>query len=460
MKTQLLWFLASNLTVAGQAADFPLVLKQLSLEEALICPGGYGMQGQIMNRQANGPTAEPKAASAHPLYGEFYSSGGKPIWFRIDESQGTGKGYDRLIIDFNHNGDLTDDPVAEKVSSAQRGSSMESVRFGPIVVPQKIGKSSWQPTVCAEVNLYNRSAIGSSERNTYIGYVNVRPGWLLEATIELKGVTEKIAFQDGNCNFRLPEKPQVSKIMRSQNDPGSWYLSPADYVLRGADASGKYRRDMFANTAEAFYSTLYFKGSPYTVKLKDDLSSVSVQACTGPMGQFTVPDKLSDIVLARKLAQGDWEPISPQIKEGKICAPAGEYRVVSCAISAKDRSGSLYKATCNSPGDKILTLSTDQAQPLDYGVPLELKVTSERVTNQGEPVGLMAKARSLFSSTPASQALTMQLNLTIAGKNGEPYQGFYIGKPGRESVNRMSTPRFRALDSGGKEVASGTFEFG
>jgi hypothetical protein len=38
--------------------------------------------------------------------------GGKlGVAFRLDEPQGKGKGYDRLILDLNRNGDLTDDPV-------------------------------------------------------------------------------------------------------------------------------------------------------------------------------------------------------------------------------------------------------------------------------------------------------------------------------------------------------------
>ena len=37
------------------------------------------------------------------------------LLFRLDESKGNGQGYDRLIVDVNRNGDLTDDPVVSTV---------------------------------------------------------------------------------------------------------------------------------------------------------------------------------------------------------------------------------------------------------------------------------------------------------------------------------------------------------
>ncbi len=60
-----------------------------------------------------GATKEPSYRSQKPLYAfmvldEAYT---KVLELVLDESEGTGKGYDTLYADFNLNGDLTDDEV-------------------------------------------------------------------------------------------------------------------------------------------------------------------------------------------------------------------------------------------------------------------------------------------------------------------------------------------------------------
>jgi len=61
----------------------------------------------------------PRFKSAKPLFGVLYvndSDSGKPgsgYQFAMDESRGTGTGYDRLYIDTNHNRDLSDDKVVK-----------------------------------------------------------------------------------------------------------------------------------------------------------------------------------------------------------------------------------------------------------------------------------------------------------------------------------------------------------
>jgi hypothetical protein len=47
-----------------------------------------------------------------PFYGQLNEGKPNAFVFRIEQSK-EGKGYDRLLIDLNQNGDLTDDPVIE-----------------------------------------------------------------------------------------------------------------------------------------------------------------------------------------------------------------------------------------------------------------------------------------------------------------------------------------------------------
>jgi hypothetical protein len=70
----------------------------------------------------------PELKSDNPWYGMLtldYSSNKRrsdtTYYYVVDESEGTGKGYDRLYFDANQNLDLTDDPVLEPMKEAPPG---------------------------------------------------------------------------------------------------------------------------------------------------------------------------------------------------------------------------------------------------------------------------------------------------------------------------------------------------
>jgi len=73
----------------------------------------------------------PSFASDKPLYGTvvFGAAYGKPeeglsYAFALDESGGTGQGYDRLYFDTNRNADLTDDPPHKPLKNVPEGASL------------------------------------------------------------------------------------------------------------------------------------------------------------------------------------------------------------------------------------------------------------------------------------------------------------------------------------------------
>lgn len=86
---------------------------------------------------------EPKYGSEHPLYFcvVLGNEGTKSMLGIVDESDGTGTGYDTAYIDENMNGDLTDEAV-KKFSQVERGSRAgelePSIKFeGPFKAGQK-----------------------------------------------------------------------------------------------------------------------------------------------------------------------------------------------------------------------------------------------------------------------------------------------------------------------------------
>ena len=102
--------------VAASGEDFPLTFRTIPAKDVMAFPGGFGAYGQLRLVKPARLKKEPKAVSRHPLYGECReTSTGAGFVFRLDESKGDGKGYDRLIVDMNQNGDLTDDAPAPPV---------------------------------------------------------------------------------------------------------------------------------------------------------------------------------------------------------------------------------------------------------------------------------------------------------------------------------------------------------
>lgn len=200
--------------VAALAADYPLQVKNMSLDEARSCPGGYGGYGDLQKKMP-GVTKTPAAASKHPLFARMQSYGpaseetstaAKWILY-FDESKGTGKGYDRMIVDVNANGDLTDDPVVPKATQEGQENNVDNALFGPVEVPTSMAVGQWRPRFYVELYIYNREGLNiqGDGGQMFIGRVQVRTGSYLETTVDLNGVKQRIAVVDGNCNFKLGE---------------------------------------------------------------------------------------------------------------------------------------------------------------------------------------------------------------------------------------------------------------
>ena len=67
------------------------------------------------------PAKEPTYSSQKPRYAKVVvnEDGSKVLTVVFDESRGTGKGYDRMYVDLNFNGDLTDDPAIKSECEKQ-----------------------------------------------------------------------------------------------------------------------------------------------------------------------------------------------------------------------------------------------------------------------------------------------------------------------------------------------------
>jgi len=187
------------------ATDYPLTFKALDAQQALTFPSGTTTYAMIQPAKPAGIVKAPPAVSRYPLYGQI-PAGGDQLLFRLDESKGTGQGYDRLIVDVNRNGDLTDDPVVSVVPPANRGGAVVTspMLFGPIQGPDNLMIGSNRPAFFAQVYVFNTGQVlANMAPNSNVGEIIVKTGWYLQATVEVEGRQHKVALVDANCNFHL-----------------------------------------------------------------------------------------------------------------------------------------------------------------------------------------------------------------------------------------------------------------
>jgi hypothetical protein len=446
--------------------DFPLEFKTLNAPEAMSFPGGSGLYGSLQIDKPSGITKEPPALSRHPLYGQLSVQTNR-LLFRIDESKGDGKGYDRLLVDMNHNGDLTDDPLAQRVEPAGQTSAIqrpELALFGPIPAPGNSKIGAWQPIYFAQMYLYTRPAdVGSNQRNFFFGQLRLKAGWYLETIAEFDGVKRSVGIVDGNCNFRLGES---DRPMTYQNGTETnWYFQGGDYFLEDHDGSGKFENAIGNSELAPFGPMLYLGAKPYKAVLAADCKSLALEPWTGPLAELALRphgEQVDEIQAAWESAPGQWLLLQPGVENGKVSVPPGNYRLYTCTIKVKTIAGetlvmSGYKRTPNDTTKVEAGAST----PFKCGPPLEIKVTSRRDGNvAAAPAPALGSllARLVGNSSASIQSLQQLIQASVVGAGGETYSGFYLQDKG--TLRQPPKPAFAVFTTDGKQVASGNMEFG
>jgi hypothetical protein len=439
------------------AAQFSLQVRELTVPEAMALPGGHGAYGGLSAVRPVEVKKLPDCKSKHPLFSVLARQDGRGrgsehgMLFLFDESQGTGKGYDRLIVDLNGNGDLTDDPVQQaSAGSGEVHEHFERQLFGPVLMPESTMVGAWHPRFCVEVYVFNRSLLrdGTGDMLHHIGQMRTRTGSLLVADVEVNGVKERLGVVDGNVNFRIGDAAAVAQYTRT---PGrtTWYLMPSDYLLRGADRPGR-------EVAEPLSTVAYFGGKPFSVTLAEDLKWIRLEPFAGATGELELGEDVARLILGRQMAEGTWEAVSPALEKGKAILPAGTYRISNLMIESKD-TRKIQLTTYDVPL-KPVELTGDQTVRVGVGRPIRLDVTAEkRSARPGEVAGtgVINALRGMLGSRGNGAGETIvQLGVSVFGQADEQYGGFSAGAGGQ-----LPPPRFEVF-SDGKRVGSGDFEYG
>jgi hypothetical protein len=453
-------FAACAAVGALSAREFPLTFKPLTCPEAMNLPGGYGATATLQTTKPSALKREPAASAGRALYGELgrvRDSGG--ILFRLEAAPGGAQGYDRLRLDLNQNGDLTDDPfvrLADKPQITRAGSSLrETAWFGPVEAPPATRIAPGRPSYYLQLNYYGSQATpGVVRLQSYLGTLRLRPGFYLETTVELGGLRQKVGVVDGNANFRLGDAAQP---VTNRSDTGAtWYFPPGDSFLVDRNGSGKFETDRADSESSPFGPVLVLGLVPCRAKLAPDCAALDIEPWPGGSADLAIqPSKaqVRDLALAWERSANDWVLLKTRVSQGHAKVPPGNLRFNGCVLEARTRDGSpLVLVGTYRKVDKGLGVAAGQTAALTCGAPLELQLTAEkrRATLMPEPSLLSRAARA-----PADAVVEIQAE--VVGQAGETYGTFLAGK----ALNAQPPPpRFTVSARDGREVAAGNLEYG
>jgi hypothetical protein len=450
---------AMAVVVTVSAEEFPLIFRTIPAQDVLTFPNGAGSAALMKPERPATLRQEPKAISRHPLYGECRdaSTGGTFI-FRLDESRGDGRGYDRLIVDINENGDLTDDGVAKRVelSSDQRGASLERLLFGPIQLPPDRAVAGGRPVYFIQVYVFNRQSSSMIGRrpNALFAQLMLKAGWYLDTTVKVDGLKQKVGVIDADSNVRLGDVAQTQT--RTNGGVKSWYFSSGDYLLVDANRSGRFESDVFLGEVRPFGPILYLGSKAYQVALTPGCKSLRVEPWPGPLAEVTVQprgEQVHSVTLAWERPNGQWQRIQPALVNGKVMVPPGNYRLYDCSLRGRRALGDqvMLFGTQRIP-QPPLSVAVGKVNTLDCGGPLQIKVTATKAGTEGRGV-----LGGYFGGGASGTDSMLRIAATVTGAGGEAYSTFLTGE---RPNTRPPKPSFSIVQVGGRTVAMGNLEYG
>jgi protocatechuate 3,4-dioxygenase beta subunit len=176
--------------------------------------------------------AEPQAfcKSANPLLVDGQASSFLSTRAILDESGGTGTGYDTLYVDPTGTGDFSN-PVVYKVSPQDRKTGLEGNPlvgyFESVNIPKDLSAGQ-----SAHVQVFVEHAAQPIDGAEYL--LNMIPAQWAVGTIEINGQPTPVAMVDGNFNDSVVNRRGMKPWYLNQMTPGDdAAIVKSDYIIIG-----------------------------------------------------------------------------------------------------------------------------------------------------------------------------------------------------------------------------------
>jgi len=260
------------------------------------------------------PLKEPAYGSLNPVYFEIELA--RNYFFLVlDESQGTGKGYDTLYFDTNGNKDLTDD---EKVTYRNQKDGRRT--FGPIKALIGRGKKQRRYHFGLEVDIDDECQM----------HYHLRSNCCYEGKVKVGPVTRKVMVVDNNVNGFFNDK---YFMLRS---PGR------DVLLIDINNNGTFEtRSGFPREAFPYTDYIHVDGKYYVPEIARDgrrLKFTEIEP--PPMGTFKTNRKEFSITLERENDGGIFNLAG---RDFTAPLPAGEFEIEAVYFKKEDAAGNVWE---------------------------------------------------------------------------------------------------------------------
>jgi hypothetical protein len=270
----------------------------------------------------------PKLVSKKPMaqaYRIDSMDDSRLLFVVLDESKGTGKGYDRAYIDANRNGDLSDDkPLSWNAAENFYQKTTESVS-----VPCHQGKPGPDQTQYPV-----RLALRVTKSDSYFS-ANLQRKGCWHGTVDTNKGKIEFALMDWNTNGTYGDFPTITNY--EPKDLGDLFY---------ADMNGVGKLSFMGNSHQrlALNREIAVAGKVYTVRPNETGNKVAIERYTGPTGTLVVKGKniggltgkLGDIALTGEDAYFEIHDCCDK----PLVLPSGKYKLIgySLMLDSKQRA--------------------------------------------------------------------------------------------------------------------------
>lgn len=410
-----LWMLV--LAHAAGAATLDATLRYKSRSSALLT-------GPVKTR-----TLEAKDAPDPPLKGQPECKSDAPLFFTLtlgpneapcalllDESRGTGAGYDHLYVDTDGDGDLADEqPICGQTIAGDLRGAFLFMR-ARATIDYAGHKAPWH------FDAYTQR-VRATEVEPERTVLAVRPRGYYHGALTLDGKERKVVLVDTDCTGRFNDPPT--------KDAGDRLL---------IDANGDER---FDRATELFTCAKYLTldGSCYQLTVAPSGETFRLEPTKVAMGQLA---RHGGGTFTLALLSPEHGEVKASGKDGAPAkAPVGKYTIQQSMLELKTEGGGTWKATSRAvPDEAPVEVAAEGVAQVKFGPPLRLGSTV-KVTPEG----------TLDAVKPGD---TLVMVPKITGQAGEAYDLGALGD--RKSRPRLPTVIIR--NAKGEVVTQGDFRYG
>jgi hypothetical protein len=365
--------------------------------------------GQRLRTGATPPTTlrrQPHYRSSKPIYGAVSLGTGEDTTFVLvlDESRGTGRGYDLLYADTNHNRDLTDD---RPVRATYRHNT---ATFGPLPLLIEVD---------GRKQLYHAMLEGQ-EGGPVPAYFLKSLGYYV-GTARFGAKRYPVALVDFNANGLYGDPFR---------DFGPDPSKAGDMLLVDTDGDGRFEQAGVIPKETLWCGRrIVVDGRFYQLAIGQDGSALHVTPAPVKLAAIGSDYPRFGLILAN-----DDGVLPIESQNGQARVPVGNYRVLVWSIERRTESGKWEVqggAWGTEAGAPELTVAEGGSASFKLAAPLRAKVTAARTSPRD---------------------IDFQLSLTTA--SGENIGN--VAVDGRQPPE----PTLRLLDDQGNEVANLRFHYG